>query len=1460
MTDQERLLELTQSYLKSLVSTVVGTVGADFDALAPFGELGVDSFRVLKIIKALEADFGTLPKTLLFENFNISDLAQYFMSKHAQTLQLRFAKQLPSEVTPANADASSAKSRPSAVPVNADTRATDLPILLPEQQAFADPELQQTLREIFERYKNEGSVSRGTRNIAPNLFIGSRRKGFFNYSRSGKIILGYAYTGPTDYFAELAGELYEHCAERKLELNILAEHEIGQIGTISFSSTPFGALQRILNLRSFTLEGAAMRRLRYQVSRFEKAGSCRTVEYRCGSDPQVDRDIAAIIDQWCAARTMVNPLIHIVKEEILTGTLNPGHRIFLTHLDEVLQNVILISPLSSQQNGYLMDLEFYPRTMPLGGLEFAIVRMIETLVAEGCDVLSLGGTYGCKLETGANADAAVDKILDDLRMQNIFNDEGNLQFKNKFRPENKTIFLCRPLGMCTPDNVVDIIMSIADPARMQTSDAENQGLPKDAPAQPVHSEVSGTDSEAHGRSVKLSEAGFNPLNLDHQHVEFDLSTDSWAQLRLPAIDSHMQQLRAQLQQPADLQRSLQSIFPFAHFSLTTSGRAAEGVFYRAWSRKGGVAQNLLFPTTIFHQIDNGFTPRELPCPAVFQLRSQELYRGNLDLAALRAQLSEDPASIAMVCIELGDNASGGYPVAFEHLRQLKALLAQYSIALVMDATRVLENARFILEHEPEHAGQSVWDVTRAMLGFADAVVVSLAKDFCVKGGMIATNDAQLFRSLEHLILEEGCGLDGVDRRLVALSLQHRKYIELQTLRRKEAVLRIWAALKEQGAPIAEPAGGHCVLIDVKQLPQFKSFKHPVASFLAWMYLHTGIRAGAHSAGMSKGSALNDVVRLAIPVGLKPEQVNQIAVRLRALFAQAADVPELDQERAAAISNPQAKYQLVRFHNVSGRLEPPTRSSGARSSEHPVVASHSVSRDLETAKSAAPPPSARNAAAKDIAIIGMAGRYPRSRSLEQLWQNLTQGVDCIEDIPESRLEQRLHNRFTRRYRGGFIDGVDEFDARFFNISPPEAEILDPQERLFLEVACEALEDAGYYPETLAGPSGNAGERDIGVFVGAVWSMYQMLGVEEKIAGNNINPSSFFWSIANRVSYCMNLTGPSLTLDTACSASLTALHLACEAINTGECSAAIVGGVNLDLHQNKLDINAAGGSLSSDGVCRSFGKGANGYVSGEGVGALLVKPLQQAIADGDNIYGVIKSTAVSHSGRTSGYMIPCPQHRIYRSARHRHRARGLHRDCGPDSSLRTIRRAETAVCGGLDQDQHRTSRSGIRHRRRAEDPAADEAPETRALAAFARVERGYRLREFSFLRAADARGLGREGGRWSTGAAPCGYQCDWSWGNERSHHLGRVRICSGARAGADTACRANISIVGEDSGATPGGSRAAQRFPGQNGVAARVRHRAYPAARQKVIRLAPGSARTDPRGTDRETHRVPGWQRE
>nr|WP_294549481.1 SDR family NAD(P)-dependent oxidoreductase [uncultured Rhodopila sp.] len=273
-----------------------------------------------------------------------------------------------------------------------------------------------------------------------------------------------------------------------------------------------------------------------------------------------------------------------------------------------------------------------------------------------------------------------------------------------------------------------------------------------------------------------------------------------------------------------------------------------------------------------------------------------------------------------------------------------------------------------------------------------------------------------------------------------------------------------------------------------------------------------------------------------------------------------------------------------------------------------------------------------AAAGDIAVIGVSGRYPKAANLDAFWHNLRTGVDCISEIPPDRWDHRLYGSVAARW-GGFLDDVDKFDPRFFNITPKEAELLDPQERLFLETVWHTLEDAGYTRASLA-------QHTVGVYAGVMWAEYPLFGPVEALRDNLIAPGGSFASIANRVSYLFNFHGPSLAIDTMCSSSLTALHLACEGLRHGETDLAIAGGVNLSLHPQKYILLGRGRFTASDGRCRSFGEGGDGYVPGEGVGAVLLKPLARAEADGDRIYAVIKSSAINHGGKTNGYTVPNP----------------------------------------------------------------------------------------------------------------------------------------------------------------------------------------------------------------------------
>jgi acyl transferase domain-containing protein/acyl-CoA synthetase (AMP-forming)/AMP-acid ligase II/acyl carrier protein len=263
----------------------------------------------------------------------------------------------------------------------------------------------------------------------------------------------------------------------------------------------------------------------------------------------------------------------------------------------------------------------------------------------------------------------------------------------------------------------------------------------------------------------------------------------------------------------------------------------------------------------------------------------------------------------------------------------------------------------------------------------------------------------------------------------------------------------------------------------------------------------------------------------------------------------------------------------------------------------------------------------------IAVIGLSGKYAQANNIDEYWNNLKEGKNCIEEIPADRWDWKENFNPQKGKKGkvytkwgGFITDIDKFDPLFFHLSPVDAEKMDPQERLFIEQAYASIEDAGYTPLNISE------NRKVGVFAGVMHGLY---------------PSEpAFWSIANRVSYLFNFQGPSLAVDTACSSSLTAIHLAIESIRSGASDCAIAGGVNLIVDPAHYIGLSEMTMVSSSDQCRSFGANADGFVDGEGVGAIVLKPLEKAILDGDHIYGIIKGSSINAGGKTNGYTVPNP----------------------------------------------------------------------------------------------------------------------------------------------------------------------------------------------------------------------------
>ncbi|SFR98106.1 non-ribosomal peptide synthetase [Anaeromicropila populeti] len=277
---------------------------------------------------------------------------------------------------------------------------------------------------------------------------------------------------------------------------------------------------------------------------------------------------------------------------------------------------------------------------------------------------------------------------------------------------------------------------------------------------------------------------------------------------------------------------------------------------------------------------------------------------------------------------------------------------------------------------------------------------------------------------------------------------------------------------------------------------------------------------------------------------------------------------------------------------------------------------------------------------DIAIIGVSGKYPMAEDIYEFWDNLRNGKDCVSIIPEERWKwvdyfDETNSKQGRSYSkwGGFLRDIDGFDAEFFEITNEQADEMDPQERLLLESTWSTLEDAGYPGKRLA----DAGVK-VGVFIGTMYGGYGQLAAKAWESGVATNAQSAHWMLSNRISYHFNFNGPSIAVDTACSSSMTAIHYACKSIQSGECEQAVAGGINLILtprqHVRLANLN----SLSRTGKTQSFNANADGFVEGEGVGTVLLKPLEQAVKDHDHIYAVIKGSSVNSNGASSNFTTP------------------------------------------------------------------------------------------------------------------------------------------------------------------------------------------------------------------------------
>ena len=279
----------------------------------------------------------------------------------------------------------------------------------------------------------------------------------------------------------------------------------------------------------------------------------------------------------------------------------------------------------------------------------------------------------------------------------------------------------------------------------------------------------------------------------------------------------------------------------------------------------------------------------------------------------------------------------------------------------------------------------------------------------------------------------------------------------------------------------------------------------------------------------------------------------------------------------------------------------------------------------------------------IAVVGMAGRFPGARNLTEFWRNLRNGVESISRLSD---EQLIEAGVTAAELGNsdyvkaaaILEDIDRFDANFFGLSPRDAAIMDPQHRHFLECAWEALDNAGWCPDEFTGR--------IGVYAGSGMNSYlinNLLANSELVASAGLfllkQTGNDKDVLASRVSYQLNLTGPSLAVQTACSTSLVAIHLACQSLLSHECDMALAGGVTIEIPHGRGYLYREGEILSRDGHCRSFDAASSGTIFGSGLGIVVLRRLEDAITDGDLVHAIIRGTAINNDGaRKVGYLAP------------------------------------------------------------------------------------------------------------------------------------------------------------------------------------------------------------------------------
>lgn len=1005
--------------------------------------------------------------------------------------------------------------------------------------------------------------------IWTSVYIANDKSGYLHTLEltDEKVIYGASYLGNPDNEIKVLAELNQLAAENGYQFCFWSVNTADQSleKANQWISTPVGVWQNIEEISNFTLEGGKMKKLRYMVNKFENLGDCKTVEYTELSE-QVDQEIKEVVMEWCKNKKYVHSVKPFI-EDLNSGNWKERYRIFLTYQADKLQNIILIGELPG--NGYLMDQEYYKSDMPMGGTEFTVSQIIKKTAEEGSEYFSLGMTWVLVANEYVSDEAGYQVIKNanekDTFLAKVFeNADKNLQYKNKFRPVNKPGYFYRPADS-DPELLIRFLSLFME-----------QGVPSEEIAQLLNKPVS-FERKREEKNIELNnsnttvnliseekDAFFDVSKVSKESVRIDLMSDSWVYFRNNTVKERIGELIGRVEEYTNYREVIDELFGFDQVQISQLGRVSEKLFFGALGKRynGKVLSNLVFYTTAHHISDNGFQLIEIPDQKVYNLGSGEVFRGGFDMEKLKSMLADESETPAMIFLELCNNGSGGYPVSMAHLKEVYQLAVSSGLPLVVDMTRIIRNAVLVQKHEHGYQDKSIREIVQETCQKADMLVGSVSKDFCVNvGGLIAVKDASLLAQIKGLAKMEGGFVSELEMGVIGESIKDFDYLEAAVKDQLKKVDSLSKELLKSGIPIVLEASGHCLLIPVNQIKALIGEQYPKELFLKELWETTGIRGGIHIPGQKHDTNLNECVRLCLPLGLTNEEEQILLKGLTSLKS----INKFSESSYKQADNGHNETQLIN--------EP-------------------------------------------MAIIGMSGKYPQAENVEQFWDNIKEGKSCtgpIEGIRKVNFEGE-------NIKAGFMSDVDLFDPLFFNISPKEARLMDPQQRLILEKSWEAMEDSGYTREIFA-------ESTTGVFIAIPQTDY----MKYDEVSESVQTTGTVSSIASsRISHSFNLTGPSEVYNTNCSSSFVALHRAIQSIRLGECDQAIVGGVQVIIGKEEIKSIAALGVLSESGTSLSFDHKADGYVRSEGVGAMIIKPLAKAEEQGDHIYALVKGTAVGHGG--------------------------------------------------------------------------------------------------------------------------------------------------------------------------------------------------------------------------------------